>query len=346
MSIHSFRNKFLTTEYHLSTYENAAFSAITVAICILISHPWQSGLAAAAFITGAQSVTGINRQGSFRIRLGIAGKTTLILALAATLGVAASGPFLAISIITGIVLAFCFGWCRQIFPLNWPDIIIPSAVLFYMNLAENNIQVTAIGAALGFACELLLGMIMFVKKQYFPKKNFVPEKETFPTPPAEPDKYICGMKSYLFLYAIELSLLLAVGFVLIRYTDYPHAYWMPLTCVMILKVGRRGTLRRIVERTTGTLIGCLLGSILLYLELNFWFNALAMVICIFVWLCYLRKRYAVGTIFINTFVLLSLGSALPFSPGIVLERMVFTLIAGVLVLFSSYLFLSKKRLSK
>ncbi len=346
MSILKFRQKFLTTEYHLSTYENAAFSAIMVAICLLISHSWQSGLAAAAFITGAQSVTGINRQGSFRIRLGIAGKATIILSAAAVLGVVAAGPFLPLSIVTGIVMAFCFAWCRQVFPLNWPDVIIPSAVLFYMNFAEDNIGVTAMGAVLGFACELLLGMIMFIKKKYFPKKNFVAENEVFPTPPAEPDRLICGLRSYLFLYAVELSLLLAVGFILIRYTGYPHAYWMPLTCVMVLKVGRRGTVRRVLERTTGTLIGCLLGSILLYLELSFWLNALAMVVCIFVWLCYLRKRYAVGTIFINTFVLLSLGNSLPFSPGIVLERMIFTVMAGALVLCSSFLFLSRKRLLK
>ncbi len=346
MDILSFRQKFLTTEYHLSTYENAAFSAITVALCLLISHSWLSGLAAAAFITGAQSVTGINRQGSFRIRLGIAGKTTIILSMASVLGSVAAAPYLMVAIITGIVMAFCFGWCRQVFPLNWPDVIIPASVLFYINFAESNIEVTTIGAILGFVCELLLGMGMFIRKQYFPKKDFVPEKEVFPTPPAEPDTYICGLKSYLFLYAIELSLLLAVGFLLIRYTDYPHAYWMPLTCVMVLKVGRHGTMRRVLERTIGTLVGCLLGGVLLYLELGFWFDALGMVVCTFVWLCFLRRRYEIGTIFINIFVLLSMGGAMPFSPEIILERMIFTVIAGVLVLCSSLLFLSRKRLLK
>ncbi len=342
----AYRRIFLNTEYHLSTRENAAFSAITVALCILFSHSWLAGAQAAAFITGAQSVTGINRQGSFRIRLGIAGKTAILLSLAACLGALAAHPFIGFGIVTGIILAFSFGWCRQLFPLNWPDVIIPSAVLFFMSYACNSILPTAIGAALGFACELLLGLIMFIKKRYFPKKDFVAEKEVFPTPPASPDKYIAGLKSYLFLYSIELSLLLTIGFIFMHYAPYPHAYWMPLTCVMVLKVGRRGTLRRVIERTAGTLVGCLLGSFLLYLQLNIWLNSAAMVISIFIWLCFLRKRYEVGTIFINTFVLLSLGSAMPFSPVIAAERMVFTVIAGILVLGSSFLFLQRERLFK
>jgi uncharacterized membrane protein YccC len=70
-----------------------------------------------------------------------------------------------------------------------------------------------------------------------------------------------------------------------------------------------------------------------------------MTICIFVWLCFLRSNYALGTVFITTFVLLLLGTGTSFSLDIVAERIVFTVMGGILTLLSSFIFLKKERLT-
>lgn len=349
MSISQFGRNFIENEYHLSRYKNAAFSAIVVAICLLITYftYWSffSGALAGAFIVGAQSVSAINRQGAFRIRLSIAMKTTLILPLSALLGVIAGTYSLGVVIVVGIILAFSFGWWRQLFPVNWPDIVIPSAVLFFMSYAEPAVYQTLAGAVFGLFCELVLGIIIYCKKYLLHSQQPKPEKVLEPPVPLKNDKTVLGMKSYLLIYSIQLSLLLTIGFLLVQYTSYPHAYWMPLTCVMILKVGRHSTLRRVIERTLGTLAGCLFGSVILYQHLSPLLNMLVMIICIFVWLCFLRSNYALGTVFITTFVLLLLGTGIPFSLDIVAERIVFTVMGGILTLLSSFIFLKRERLT-
>ncbi len=341
MTFAQFRHNFLANEYHLSRYKNATFSALVVALCIAISHALEMGIMAGAFIIGAQSVTGINRQGAFRIRFGIASKTAVILSLSAVLG-AAAGSSLALSIIAGIILAFSFAWWRQMFPFNWPDVVIPSAVLFFMSYVDPAIPHTAAGAALGWICEVGLGIVIYIKRYVQHVGRLTPLTEQV-TPPQKEDVVIWGLKKYLWTYAVELSALLTLSFVFIRYTHFPHGYWLPLTIIIVLKVGRHGTLRRVTERTLGTLAGCVLGGLILYLQLPLIVNYATMVICIFVWLCFLRYQYAVGTIFITTFVLLLLGSYLPFSIELAVERAAFTVAAGILTLLSSLIFLGKER---
>lgn len=343
MSLRRFTRQFLDNEYYLSRYSNAAFSAAIVAAGIAISHIYHMGMAAGAFIIAAQSVTGINRQGAFSIRLSIAAKTAVILSLSALLGSFAGVQPLAVQIASGVALAFCFGWCRQLFPFNWPDIIIPTSVLFFMSYADPAVEYTAIGAAGGLVCEVLLGGFIYLKRYALGFVAEAPSPEVFPNRPQGEEKMILGMRQYLFLYWIELSVVLAVGFTFIHYSSYEHAYWLPLTSIIVLKVGRHGTYRRVVERTLGTLAGCLLAGALLYFHVNEWVDAVCMVGCIFVWLCFLRYQYAVGSIFITTFVLLLLSDNSSFSWGLSLERIVFTVAAGVLVLVSSRIFLPRSR---
>jgi hypothetical protein len=343
MTFEQFTHQFLENEYHLSRYKNAAFSAITVAICIAISFSCHMGMLAGAFIIGAQSVTGINRQGAYRIRLSIAAKTAIILSLSALLGSIAGKQVFGLQIIAGVILAFSFGWWRQLFPLNWPDIIIPASVLFFMNYVDPGVELTAMGAMFGLILELLLGGFIYLKRYYYNTLKVPTEKEIIPNESHEAERTIFGLKSYLFLYSIELSLLLAIGFVFVHYSSYQHAYWLPLTTIIVLKVGRHGTYRRVIERTLGTLAGCILASILLYFHVNEWVDSALMVACIFIWLCFLRYQYAVGTVFITTFVLLLLSDNNGFSFELAAERIIFTITAGVLVLLSSRIFLTKER---
>ncbi len=344
MTVRQFFRQFLDNEYFLSRYKNAFFSAIVVAVCLVVAHVYDMGLAAGAFIIGAQSVTGINRQGPFRIRLSIAAKTAVILSFSALLGSVTGRLPLVPQIISGVVLAFSFGWWRQLFPLNWPDITIPAAVLFFMSYADPTVEITATGAAFGLACEFILGGIIYLKRYALGVLLLPDKQEVFPNHSDEKEETLLGLKRYLFLYSAELSVLLAIGLVFIRYSGFAHAYWLPLTMIIVLKVGRHGTYRRVVERTLGTLAGCVLAGVLLYCHINEWVDSAVMVACIFAWLCFLRYQYAVGTIFITTFVLLLLSdNTSPFSFDLVAERVAFTVVAGVLTLVSSRFFLPKGR---
>jgi hypothetical protein len=347
MTLRQFIHDFLENEYFLSRHKNSIFSALTVGLCIVAAYGFDLGLFSAGLIIGAQSITGINRQGAFRIRLTLSFKAFFVLSAAALLGAVAGSGLFVLSLLASVVLAFLLGWCRQMFPLNWPDIIIPSGVIFFLNFTTPMVWMTACGALGGFALEILLGVAVYLKRYYQHKMIFAPAPEKFPPAPDVPDKTILGLKEYLVVYSIELSLLLIVGFFIIRYciADYPHIYWIPLTAIIVLKVGRRATLRRVRERTLGTLAGCVIGSVILYLNLGFVVEAVAMVACIYLFIYYLKHDYTLGSIFITTFILLLLHDSDVSNAKLMLaERMIFTLLGGVLATLVSVAFLKKERL--
>jgi hypothetical protein len=346
-TLQQFIHNFLENEYFLSRHKNAIFSALTVGLCVIVAFGFELGFLASGLIIGAQSITGINRQGAFRIRLSLSFKAVFVLSAAALLGAFAASGYFTFSLLAAVMFAFLLGYCRQWFPLNWPDIIIPSGVIFFLNYTTPMVWMTFCGAVGGFALELLLGFAVYIKRYSKDKMLFAPAPEKFPPPPEVPDKAIFGLKEYLFVYSIELSLLLIAGFFIIRYkiAEYPHIYWIPLTAIIVLKVGRRATLKRVLERTSGTLAGCLLGSSILYLQLGFVVEAVAMVACIYLFIYYLKHNYTIASIFITAFILLLLSDNnldnLFLMTG---ERLIFTLLGGILATIISLIFLQKERL--
>jgi hypothetical protein len=347
MSLRHFTHDFLENEYFLSRHKNSLFAALTVGLSVVAAYFFHLGFLASGLIIGAQSITGINRQGAFRIRLGLSLKAVFVLGAAALLGAVAAGGYFLFALVAAVLFAFLLGFCRQWFPLNWPDIIIPAGVIFFLNYTTPMVAMTFGGAVAGFALELLLGLAVYLKRYYQHKMIYAPSAEKLPPPPDTPDKTILGLKEYLFIYSIELSLLLIAGFFIIKYhiADYPHIYWIPLTAIIVLKVGRRATLKRVFERTAGTLAGCVLGSCILYLHLGFLFESAAMVLCIYLFIYYLKDNYTLGAVFITSFILLLLNDNSHLDSLMMpAERMVFTLLGGILATLVSLLFLKKERL--
>ncbi|MDR2906947.1 MAG: FUSC family protein [Bacteroidales bacterium] len=342
-----FTHNFLENEYFLSRHKNSFFSALTVGLCIIAACWFELGFLASGLIIGAQSITGINRQGAFRIRLRLSFMAVFVLSGAAVLGAVAAMGYFPFALLSAVLFAFLLGCCRQWFPLNWPDIVIPSGVIFFLNYTTPMVWMTFGGAVAGFGLELLLGLAVYIKRYNNHKMIFAPTPEKLPLPPDVPDKTILGLKEYLFTYSLELSLVLIAGFFIIRYkiADYPHIYWIPLTAIIVLKVGRRATLKRVFERTAGTLAGCLLGSGILYLQMGFIVESVAMVACIYLFIYYLKNNYMVAAVFITTFILLLLHEGnLPTSFLMTGERLIFTLMGGILATLVSLIFLKKERL--
>ncbi len=333
--------KFLEFEYFLSRMQKAFFTAAVVAFSLGINYHF-FGLFSVVFLVSARSITNLNFQGNFRGRLSLALKTLVIFSISAFLGSMFRQTNFFFDILIVFLLAFNFAFWRQIFPHNWTSIIIPTAILFFVNFARPSVLQTFLGASLGFTFEFFLGLTIYFKRRYLCEE---PIKITpLPPPQTSDSKLIFGLYNFNFLYFIELGFLLSLGVALINFTSYPHAYWMPLTCVMVLKIGKHGTLKRVSQRILGTLIACLFGSLIWYLHFNLFILDIMITSCVFIWLAVPPDFYTTQTVFTTLFLILLMGSSHNFSFPIVVERIVFTLLGGLATLFSSIFFLKKERL--
>lgn len=144
--------------------------------------------------------------------------------------------------------------------------------------------------------------------------------------------------SAVFRHAVRLSLAMLIGFVLTKLLPYGHhSYWVLLTIAVILKPAFSLTKQRNIERIIGTLVGGLMGVLVLTLfsdkTVHFWFMVLFMLGT------YSTQRtyYIVMVICVTPFVLILFSFLGVSHLGVAEERLFDTLLGGTIALIAGYL---------
>lgn len=145
--------------------------------------------------------------------------------------------------------------------------------------------------------------------------------------------------SHIFRHALRVAAVAAVGYLLGTALPFGHGYWAPLASVMVMRPDFAQTYSRGVARFCGTLVGVALGGGLMALaHPSEYVSAALAVVC--VWLMYLLMRtgFAVTSACVAAYVVFLLGIAGEGWAQTVQERIVLTLIGGLLAMLSYALF--------
>lgn len=145
-------------------------------------------------------------------------------------------------------------------------------------------------------------------------------------------KFNFTVKSALFRHAVRMSLVLAIGYIIIQTTSISHGYWIILTSLFVCQPNYATTKHRLLLRVLGTIGGIIIGVPLIFLLPTL--HAQLMLIILSGWLFFLFKnsQYAYATFFITLLVFFSFG-LIGESSWIVAEwRFIATLI-GCLIAF-------------
>ena len=145
------------------------------------------------------------------------------------------------------------------------------------------------------------------------------------------------LESSVFRHALRMMITCVLGFAISKLISYGHhSYWILLTIVIILKPGFSLTKQRNFERFTGTLIGGLIGLLIIsFIHDNtilFFMMALFMIGTY----TYVRLNYIVMVIFMTPYILILfnfLGLGILDVAG---ERLLDTAIASLLAFIASY----------
>ncbi|MCX4963871.1 FUSC family protein [Streptomyces sp. NBC_00654] len=145
--------------------------------------------------------------------------------------------------------------------------------------------------------------------------------------------------SPILRHAIRVSVVAAVGFLIGAALPFGHGYWAPMAAVMVMRPDFSQTYSRSVARFGGTLIGVGLASgIVQAVHPGVTLSAILAVFC--AWLMYLLMGtgYVVGQVCISAYVVFLLGMAGDDWSQTVLERVVLTLVGGLLAMVSYALY--------
>ena len=143
--------------------------------------------------------------------------------------------------------------------------------------------------------------------------------------------------SVLFRHALRLALITTLAELLASLLQLPRGYWITLTALVALKPNYGGTSETTVQRVIGTILGGIIGIILVLLVKNSLAIAVCFLLLVFTAMSVRPLSYSIFTILLTPAIilLLHLISAGGWQVGVL--RIVDSLVGGVLALVGSYL---------
>jgi uncharacterized membrane protein YccC len=148
-----------------------------------------------------------------------------------------------------------------------------------------------------------------------------------------------NFSSPVFRFALRMAGLMLVTVFAIGYLPKEsYGYWLPLTLIIVCRPSYGVTLKRNIERISGTLLGLCMGWLLIALQpSNLLLLSLA-IVSLFIFFVFLSIRYWVSAIGITLAVVLCLSIYHGHSEQILSDRLLFTLLGCMIGLGATFLF--------
>ncbi|MBT2441049.1 FUSC family protein [Streptomyces sp. ISL-36] len=141
--------------------------------------------------------------------------------------------------------------------------------------------------------------------------------------------------SPILRHAVRVSTVTAVGYVLGSALPLGHGYWAPMASVMVMRPDFSQTYARSVARFGGTLVGVALATgIVQSTHPDMYFSAGLSVLCAFGMYLLMRTGYAVSQVCVAAYVVFLLGMGGSEWTQTVPERVILTLMGGVLAMLA------------
>jgi uncharacterized membrane protein YccC len=144
---------------------------------------------------------------------------------------------------------------------------------------------------------------------------------------------VFDLRSCLFPFAIRATITLGSAAALYRLLHIPNGYWIPMTCVIVLRGDLRQSVIRGLARISGTMIGAVVATAVATVLPSHGLPVVALLLS-FAWLGYalLYVNYAIFVIVLTAYVVFLLAFAgLPESI-VIHHRLLNTLMGGALAL--------------
>src|SRR2546428_444475 len=145
-------------------------------------------------------------------------------------------------------------------------------------------------------------------------------------------------ESQLLRHGLRLMLATAIGIIIYKGFEIPRGYWIALPLIIVLQPDFGTTRIRSWQRVSGTLIGAILGTLMLALPLNFAILDIIIATCVFLFSFFQPRNYAISVIFVTIQLVATLDmSDQSIDWHVAAHRLIATLIGAVLSVAAAYI---------
>jgi len=177
-----------------------------------------------------------------------------------------------------------------------------------------------------------------------PEARFGPRPRTF-NPIAEIRNSL-SFRSSSFRHALRLGAATTLGALLASAVHISRGYWIPMTVVLVLKPNFGGTLRRSVQRVTGTVLGALVAALLISFCSDSWLLVLGVALLAGATFTLRNRNYGLFAMALTPLVMLMLDLAHPGTATDSFLRIFHTMIGSLLALLCGYLLFPALEISR
>ncbi len=143
-------------------------------------------------------------------------------------------------------------------------------------------------------------------------------------------------KSGTFRHAIRLTVAMIIGYAVSVVFSLQHSYWVLLTIVTILRPAYALSRKRNIQRVSGTLVGILLVSVMLWFISSNTLLIVILVLSMLLGYSLLRVHYFTFVVFLTIFVVISLYFFNPHGfQSLIRERLLDTVVASVIAFIAA-----------
>ncbi len=147
-----------------------------------------------------------------------------------------------------------------------------------------------------------------------------------------------SFRSNIFRHSLRISAAALFAYIISDFLPIGHGYWMLLAVIVILKPAYSLTRTRNIERLSGTIIGAIIGALVLYLVKNETAIVILLAISMIGAYSFMRKRYLVSVILMTVYLLLMFHLLDPKDfRSIMTDRVIDTAIGSVIAIVFGYL---------
>jgi uncharacterized membrane protein (TIGR01666 family) len=147
-----------------------------------------------------------------------------------------------------------------------------------------------------------------------------------------------SIKSDIFRHSIRLSIAVIVGYIVSLFFTLGHGYWILLTIIVILKPAYSLSKKRNTDRLFGTIIGVLVGFVVLLAVHNTVSLLIIMILFMIGYFSTMRTNYFLSVLLMTPYVVLFFHMLYPGELSSILKDRVIDTAIGSAIAFTSILF--------